>query len=227
MKKVDIPRIAAVLNAIYDNSKGKMVSVSEKPLTPCFDNVKIYSDDRVKIMDYLKDRLLWHEGYRAGLKYMWKGDMPDTAKIAEDIVDYYSNKENLDPKFVKTVKKEVVDVVKRDLNIARPPERIVGSRGYSFYEHRIHESYICSVTKIPNQRTSFDVLISDGNQNVRLTDVPTFPTLKMLAVYLEKTFIKFKPDLPIRKEAETIVSNMHILDNVNSNNISEKIISVP
>ncbi|MGV8964557.1 MAG: hypothetical protein ACOH2V_14415 [Candidatus Saccharimonadaceae bacterium] len=197
MKQDDKPKIAKLLNVIYDNSKGKMVSVSHFPLTPVFLKLNIYSNDRVKIMDYLKDRLIFHEGLRAGFKYMWKGDMPDTAKIAQEIIDYYTSKDNRNPKYVRTVKTEIVDVAKRDLATPRLSERTVGAKGYSFHNSKIHEAYICSVTKLPNQKTSFDILITRDDENIRLTNVPFFSDIHMLCIYLEKTHQKFKPDMPI------------------------------
>ena len=200
MKQDDLKRIAQALNAIYANSKGKMVSVNKAPLTPVFIKYNIYSNDRVKIMDYLKERLIFHEGLKAGMKYMWKGDLPDTEKIAQDIIDFYHSQNNRDPKYVRTLKTEVVDVVKRDLATTRIPGKTVGEKGFSFHNAKIYEAYVCSVTKLPNQKTSFDILISDEEENIRLTNIPFFPDIHMLCMYLEKTHQKFKPDLPLHVE---------------------------
>ena len=204
MKQNDLKRIASAINEIYANSKGKMVSVNKAPLTPVFVKNNIYSNDRAKIMDYLKDRLIFHEGLRAGMKYRWIGDLPDTEKIAQDIIDFYHNLNNRDPKYVRTIKTEVVDVVKREASTVRATERTVGEKGFTFSNSRIYESYICSVTKLPNQKSSFDIIISVEDENIRLSNHLFFPDIHMLCIYLEKTHQKFKPDLPLHVETPTL-----------------------
>jgi len=193
MTITDSPRIAKVISAIQSASMGKMISVKDAPLTVLFNEQKIYSEDRMKIMDYLKERLIFHEGARAGMKYMWKGDFSDSEKIAEEIVDYYSKNEPLKYRVTETTKKKS----------ALPSlihARNVGDKGYILYNNHIYEAYVYSAKMFPNEKAVYDVLITEEGVNKSLSNMLIFPTVALLVSFVQNSVAKFNPDAELAPE---------------------------
>jgi hypothetical protein len=202
MKQQDITRIAAVINAIYSNSQGELIGVKEFPLSPIFKQQKFYPNEQVPIMDYLKEHLIYVTGERAGMKYKWKGDMPDAEKIAQDIIDFYAANKKDKPKIAK-VKKMVVAVVdKPERKATRFVDKVAGDMGYIFYMDRIYHAYICKVSKFPNQKPSYEVLITYSGKNCMVTNVPIFPSIQILCDFLAKTNHTFNMNAPLEDHIE-------------------------
>lgn len=219
MQLKDVPKIASALNHIYAQSKGKMVSVHDKPIGPIFLKHNIFSNDRAKVIDYLKSKVIWHEGERSGLKYKWIGDVPDTTKLATDIVEFYIAKKQKNPKTTITVKKEIVDVEKKELKIVKPFNiKTVGDKGFVIYESKIYEALICMVQKMPNLKMTFDVILSVNNHNIIISNPVFFPEIHMLCVFLEKTYAKFKYENPIQLSSPEISSSF--INNIIDENTS-------
>ena len=112
MKQQDASRVAAIINAIYSNSQGKLIGVKEFPLTPLFRENKFYAAEQAQIMEFLKVNLVSIIGERAGMKYMWKGEMPDTEKIALEIIRFCDTDNQNKKKSIKYRKDKVAKTEK-------------------------------------------------------------------------------------------------------------------
>ncbi len=199
MKTSDTQIIVSLLKEIRSASENKLVSVREVPLSPMFTERRIYSEDRVMIMNFLKDKILQHTGVKAGLKYRWQTDIDDLEQIAQDIIDY-SIKFSEDNLKVKTVKKVIVNAERKNNLTSRIIERNVGSKGVILYNNRLHEAYVSKVTKFPMEKPSYEVLVTIDSHNVLLADQMIFPNVTAICQFLEKTYRKFDPEVSIMSE---------------------------
>jgi hypothetical protein len=202
MKQQDVSRIAVVINTIYNNSLGKMISVKEFPMTPIFKENKFYATEQAQILEYMKERLITVIGERAGMKYMWKGEMPDTNKIALEIIKHCDADNKNKSKNIKDAKAKLTKVEKPKELTKRFVEKIAGDMGYVLYMDQIYEAYIYKVSKYPKIKAAYEVLITYGGKNCIVANVPIFPSITILCNFLVQTNHVFNMNAPLEENIE-------------------------